>query len=75
LILVDILLRILLFLYFQEVPVLGWIRIQLPRNVIGRRRFALKHQLYEYVNGTLIDFSFIEYEGRHFFEYIFTSVL
>ena len=45
---------------------LGIARIELPRNVVGRRVFVIRHRVYEYVNGEWVDMGVVEYEKRHF---------
>jgi len=43
---------------------LGITRIELPRNVVGEKVFAIRHCVYEYINGKWIDIGIVEYDRR-----------
>jgi hypothetical protein len=43
---------------------LGITRIELPRNVVGEKVFAIRHCVYEYINGEWIDIGIVEYDRR-----------
>ena len=45
---------------------LGTARILLPKNVVGRKIFTIRHHVYEYINGEWIDAGIVEYEKKYF---------
>lgn len=45
---------------------LGLARLKLPRNVVGRKLFTIRHRVYEYTNDRWIDLGIIEYEKKFF---------
>ncbi|WP_168371300.1 hypothetical protein [Pyrodictium occultum] len=45
---------------------LGTARILLPKNVVGRKIFLIRHRVYEYFSNTWVDRGIVEYERRYF---------
>ena len=43
---------------------LGRARISLPKNVVGRRLFVIRHRTYEYINDTWVDVGVTKYDKR-----------
>ena len=43
---------------------LGRTRILLPKNVVGRRLFVIRHRVYEYINDTWVDVEVTQYDKK-----------
>jgi len=54
------------FIMPRQDKYLGSVRIELPKNIVGRRLFTIKYRVYEYFNGSWVDLGYYSSDKRYF---------